>query len=118
MSKVESVTIGIGVKDIHAATQWYISLLGKVETMEPAPGTIELHLSGNTWLQLDDTGYLEAGGNSAIIRLDTDDIEAAHARAKNLASNIEAIETVEGVIRYFDFTDPDGNRLSYYQLLQ
>lgn len=115
--KITGVTIGIGVKDVTAATQWYKSLLGDVETMEPAPGTIELKLTNDTWLQLDDTGYLKVGGGSSIIRLETDDIESAHAKVKELSSEVDDIETVEGVIKYFDFKDPAGNRLSYVQLL-
>lgn len=115
--QIEGVTIGIGVKDVSSATKWYKTLLGDIETMEPAPGTIELQLTDATWLQLDDTGYLTVGGGSSIIRLSTDDIEATHARARKLSSDVDDIETVEGVIKYFDFKDPDGNRLSYYQMI-
>lgn len=115
-AQVKSVTIGIGVKDVAEATKWYQSLLGEVEMMEPSPGTIELMLTATTWLQLDDTGYLAAGGDSAIVRLETDDIEAAHARAKELSTEVDDIEVVEGVVSYFDFKDLSGNRLSYVQL--
>jgi len=115
--KVESITIGIAVKDVKEAAHWYRALLGDVETMEPAPGTIELQLTENVWLQLDDTGYLDVGGGSSIVRLETKDINAAHQAAKNLSSEADDIETVEGAIRYFDFKDPAGNRLSYYQLI-
>ncbi|NJL53975.1 hypothetical protein HC928_01635 [bacterium] len=55
---------------------------GDVTTMEPAPGTIELQLSENAWLQLDDSGDLKVGGS--IIRLETDDIEAIHTKVKAL----------------------------------
>ncbi|MGB1285488.1 MAG: VOC family protein [Aggregatilineales bacterium] len=113
--EIQSITIGIAVKDVAEATGWYKSLLGDVETMEPAPGTIELRLSENTWLQFDDTGYLEVGGS--IIRLETGDIDSVHKKAKNLSSDVGDIERVEGVIKYFDFKDTTGNRLSYYQLL-
>ena len=115
--KIEGVTIGIGVKNVADATEWYKSLLGDVETMEPAPGTMELQLTETTWLQLDDTGYLEVGGSSAIVRLETKDIDVAHAQAKKLSADVDEIETVEGVVKYFDFKDPSGNRLSYVQLI-
>lgn len=115
--KIIGVTIGIGVKNVGEATKWYESLLGKVETMEPAPGTIELKLTDTTWLQLDDTGYLEIGGGSSIIRLETKDIEATHEQVKKLTAEIDAIEVVEGVVKYFDFKDPSGNRLSYVELI-
>lgn len=113
--KIENITIGIAVKDVKEAARWYKVLLGDVETMEPASGTIELQLTGNTWLQLDDTGYLEVGGS--IIRLETKDMDAMHKIVKKLMPDTGDIELVEGVIRYFDFKDPAGNRLSYYQLM-
>lgn len=115
--KIESITIGIAAKDVNEATKWYKALLGDIETMEPAPGTIELKLANNVWLQLDDTGYLKVGGGSAIIRFQTDDIDAANALVKNLTADVDDMVTVEGVVKYFDFKDPAGNRLSYVQLL-
>lgn len=84
--------------------------------MEPDPGTIELKLTDNVWLQLDDTGYLKTGGGS-IVRFETKDIDAVHGLVKKLTSDVGDIETVEGVVKYFDFKDPAGNRLSYVQLL-
>ena len=115
--KVEGVTIGIAVKDVKEATEWYKELLGDLETMEPAPGILELKLTGNTWLQLDDTGYLKSSGGSSIVRFETKDIDAAHKLAKKIAAEVDDIVTVESVIRYFDFKDLAGNRLSYVQLL-
>ena len=114
---IEGVTIGIAVKDITEATLWYKSLLGDVEVIEPAPGTVELQLTDSTWLQLDDTGYLEMGGGSSIIRLMTDDIDATHKIVKGLTSEVDDDETVEGVVKYFDLKDPSGNKLSYYQMV-
>jgi predicted enzyme related to lactoylglutathione lyase len=117
-SKIESITIGIGVKDVKDATEWYKNLLGNIiETMEPSPGTVELKLTENVWLQLDDTGYLKLGGESSIIRLETNDVKSTHTSVKKLASCVGDIVLVEDMITYFDFKDPWGNRLSYYQLL-
>lgn len=114
--KITGVTVGIGVKDVKEATKWYQTLLGDVEMMEPAPGTIELQLTDETWLQLDDTGYLKVGGGSTIVRFGTKDIEMAHKIAKELDPKASDIEVVEGAIKFFDFKDPAGNRLSYYEL--
>lgn len=115
--KIESIAIGIAVKDVKEASRWYKTLLGDVEIVEPAPGTIELQLTEDAWLQLDDTGYLKVGGNGSIVRFGTKDIDGMHKIVKNLTPDIGDIELVEGVIRYFDFKDPAGNRLSYYQLI-
>jgi hypothetical protein len=115
--KIDSITIGIAVKNVTESVQWYKSLLGEVEIIEPAPGTVELKLTDNAWLQIDDTGYLEVGGGSTIIRLETKDIDAEFLHVKKLTSDVEKIETVEGAVKYFDFKDQSGNRLSYYQLI-
>jgi len=115
--EIESITIGIAVRNVNEAINWYKSLLGDTEIVEPVPGTVELKLTDNVWLQLDDTGYLEVGGGSSIIRLETKDIDSVYRLVKELASEVEEIVTVEGVVKYFDFKDPAGNRLSYVQLL-
>lgn len=118
INKINSISVGIGVKNVTEASDWYKSLLGEgVEMMEPSPGVIEIQLMENVWLQLDDTGYLKLGGESSIIRLETSDIEQAHLNAKKLATSVEDIATVEGVVKYFDFQDPWGNRLSYYEVV-
>ena len=113
---VQSITIGITVKDVNEASKWYKTLLGDVATIEPAPGILELQLSENAWLQLDDTRDLKIGG--AIIRLETCDIDAIHTKVKALNPDVGDIELVEGVVRYFDFEDLAGNGLSYYQVFQ
>ena len=116
-NEIKSVTIGIAVKNVAEATQWYKSLLGDVEIIEPAPGTIEFKLADHIWLQLDDTGYLEIDGRSSIMRMETNDIVNAHELVKKLTDDVEDIVTIEGVVEYFDFKDIDGNRLSFVQLL-
>jgi hypothetical protein len=116
--KIESITIGIALTDVKEATEWYKSLFGdNIETMQPAPGTIEIKLTDNVWLQLDDTGYLKLGGESSIIRLETKDVKKKYKLAKKIATSVEDIVIVEDVIQYFNFKDPWDNRLSYYQLL-
>ena len=112
---IVSITIGIAVKDVEEATRWYKTLLGDVETMEPAPGVVELQLMENTWLQLDGTGDLKVSGS--IIRLETKDIDSMHKIVKKLMPDAGDVELVEGVVQYFDFKDLAGNRLSYYQLI-
>lgn len=115
---IKAVVIGLGVDDVQAAAEWYRSLLGDVEVIEAAPGIVEVAVSDDVWIQLDDTGYLEAGGNSSIVRFETDDINAAYLMTEGLVDEIEGIEEFDGMISYFDFKDPYGNRLSYYQLPQ
>lgn len=114
---IKSVSIGIGVKDASEALNWYKQLLGDVEIMEPVPGLFEIKLGDALWLQLDDTGYLEIGGGSTIIRFETDDIETAYKKVIEVGFDVEPVSIVEGVVKYFDFKDLYGNRLSYVQIL-
>jgi lactoylglutathione lyase len=116
--KIKGISIGIGVNNAQAALSWYKQLLGNIEVMEPVPGLFELKLSETTWLQLDDTGYLELGGKSSIIRFETESIENAYELTKKITSDIEEINVVEGVVKYFDFKDPSGNRLSFVQVME
>ena len=117
-NQIRGITIGIAVKDVMEAAAWYRSLLGEnIEVMEPAPGTVELKLSNNTWLQLDDIGYLKLGGESSVIRLEKEDIESSYNLVKNLVSDVGDIVNIEGVVKYFDFKDPWSNRLSFVQLM-
>ncbi len=115
--KLKSVTIGIGVQNSKEALEWYQNLLGDIEIIEPMPGLFELKLTDTLWLQLDDTGYLAVGGESTIIRFETDDIDATYEKVVKIAFDVEQISLVEGLIKYFDFKDKSGNRLSFVQLL-
>ena len=113
---IESITIGLSVNEVQEAARWYQSLLGKMEAVETAPGAVEFKLCYNVWLQFDDTGYLEAGGDSSVLRLETQDIETDYLAVKAIVDDVDDIEEVEGSLKYFDFKDPYGNRLSFYQL--
>lgn len=118
MSAIETITITIGVKNAQKAAEWYQSLLGEVEQFDPGIGAIELKVTDSTWLQLDESGDTKAYGNGMTVRFSTDDITTAHQTATRLSREVSPIETVEGVASFFDFKDPDGNRLSYVQILE
>jgi hypothetical protein len=44
------------------------------------------------------------------------DLQRERARLIGLGVSAEEVETVPGVISFFDFSDPDGNGLSCYQV--
>ena len=115
--RITSVTVGFAVKDVKEATKWYKKLFGDVEVIEPAPGTIELQVTEDAWIQLDDTGYLELGkSQGSIVRFGTEDLKAIYELAKEIGEEVSDITVVEGVVSLFDFKDPWGNKLSYYQM--
>jgi hypothetical protein len=67
------------------------------------------------WLQLFESEISEA--NQSVVRFESHDIEASRVLASSLNINVDQIETVPGAVRYFEFRDPFGNRLSFYELL-
>ena len=108
---VVSVTIGIPVRDLRAASGWYEQVLGKPHDIEPASGIREWQIAG-TWIQLDEG--LPVGGNWTL-RVGVADLAAERHRLENLGLTLSETCTIPGVISFFDFYDPDGNQLSYYQ---
>ncbi len=107
-----SSTFCLPVSDLVQATAWYQQLLGNVEHFSPAPGVVEFKLNDNTWLQL----FEGTIGNGSIFRLEVADIQKQHSKLDKLGISPTAIELVPKVVSYFDFTDPDGNQLSFYKL--
>ena len=53
----------------------------------------------------------------AVAKADAIRTEAEHERIRELGANPSPIQTVPGVVRYFEFRDPYGNRLSCYQVV-
>ncbi len=111
----QSTTIGLPVKNLDASIIWYRQLLGDVEEIEPVPDIKEFKLNDVTWLQIyeAETGF----GGSNILRIETVDIVATHAKVAALDASPTDIEEVPGVIKFFDLTDPSQNQLSFYEML-
>lgn len=113
---IKSVTIGLPVPELEKATEWYREILGNPEIISPAPGVSELSLTSTSWLQL---FQVEANqSNPTILRFESNDIKASHELALKYGNQVGNIETVPSVISYFEFRDPYGNMLSFYELLE
>ncbi|RMI13177.1 VOC family protein [Cellulomonas triticagri] len=113
---VSSVTVGLPVGDLAAATLWYRRVLELAEPdLEPADGVVEFEV-GPVWLQL---GSEPSGrsGAEVVLRLGVGDAASERERLRGLGVAVGPIEHVEGAVDYFDFVDPDGNRLSIYSLV-
>jgi lactoylglutathione lyase len=108
-----SVTVAIPVGDLQAARAWYDGVLGRRAELEPVAGIAEYEFGG-TWVQLVEGQVGLAGWR---LRYGVADLDAERARLQRLGVSPGAVETVPGVIRFFGFTDPDGNQLSCYQVL-
>jgi len=114
-NRIKSITIGLPVSDLKKATDWYSELLGNPEVINPAPDVSELSLTETFWLQLFQVE--NTGSNPTILRFESNDIVVSHELALQHGIHVDEVETVPGFVKYFDFQDPFGNSLSFYELL-
>jgi len=114
-TRINSFTVGLPVAQLNQAVEWYRRLLGEVEEINPAPGVWEFQVVFSGWLQLFESEPDRA--NPAVVRFESDDLEASRMLAIRLGIDVGEIQTVPHVIRYFEFRDPFGNQLSFYELV-
>lgn len=112
---VQSVTVGLTVADVGRSVEWYRQVLElEHPDLEPAGGIVEFRLGG-LWLQL--TQALPCAGGT-VVRFGVADVSAERSRLVGLGVRVGDLERVGGVLEYFEFSDPDGNRLSLYAELE
>jgi len=114
-NRIMSVTIGLPVSDLKKATDWYRKVLENPEIINPAPDVSELMLTSTSWLQLFQVKTVES--NPTVLRFETNNIVASHELAIKYGNQVGEIEIVPNIIKYFEFRDPFGNTLSFYELL-
>ena len=68
---------------------------------------------GPVWLQLSATSVAPAAAGP-VTRFGVANAGAERTRLARLGVAVGPLEHVPGAVDYFDFTDPDGNRLSLY----
>jgi predicted enzyme related to lactoylglutathione lyase len=86
---------------------------GKPADIEPMPDIRESEVAG-TWVQLAEDE--DTTGNWTL-RIGVSDLDAERQRLEDLGIRLGDTHTVPEVVSYFNFYDPDGNRLSYCQEL-
>lgn len=114
---VQSVTVGLPVTDLERSVEWYRRAFQLDDPdLEPAEGIVEFRVGG-IWLQL---GQAASGpaGTAAIVRFGVQDIAVERVRLASLGVAVGGLDRVDGILEYFDFSDPDGNRLSLYEELE
>ncbi|HEM1135681.1 TPA: VOC family protein, partial [Listeria monocytogenes] len=109
----KSITIGLPVSDLEKSASWYEKLLMSDEKLVPVEGVIEYQI-GSVWIQLFEE---KINASKNVLCLEAENLEVEFERLKTLGIiTNEVIEELSGILRYFDFTDPDGNKLSFYWL--
>nr|WP_315528881.1 VOC family protein [Carnobacterium maltaromaticum] len=110
---VKSITVGLPVSNLEKSASWYEKILMSDEKISPVEDIIEYQI-GSVWIQLfkEKINVSENG-----LRLEVEDLDKEFERLKTLGVIVdEVMGDVPGIIRYFDFSDPDGNKLSFYWL--
>jgi len=110
--KFSAVTVGIPVKDLPSAVAWYRAAfeLGEPDVI-PMEGLAEFDL-GPFWLQLAESPDT-AGIDGMSLNLSVADATAERQRFAGLGLAVSELQHIEGVVDYFELTDPDGNTLGF-----
>ena len=109
--KANAVTVGIPVSNLDDAVLWYQRAfeLGKPDQI-PLEGLVEFDL-GAFWLQLAASSAAGSGGISVNISVES--AAAEQCRFVNLGLTVSELERYQGVVEFFELTDPDGNKIGF-----
>jgi len=110
--KFNEVTVGIPVSDLPSAKAWYQGAFDLEEPdLEPLLELAEYNL-GSFWLQLAESPD-SSGAPGITVTISVDDAAATHRdlAAKGLA--VSDVQRFEGVVEFFELTDPDGNIIGF-----
>ena len=111
--KILSTTVGLSVTNLESSVTWYQEVFQINQVLRPVEGVVEMKI-GPVWLQLYENKNIAADN---ALRFGVTNVERVRKRLVEMGLEVEEISEVPDLIRYFDFRDPDGNGLSFYQLL-
>src|SRR5690606_19294346 len=95
------------------AVEWYRNVFGlSGPDLAPADGVVEFRI-GSVWLQLGEEPIARSGAE-VVTRFGVRDAAAERDRLIGLGVETGPLEHVPGAVDYFDFLDPDGNKLGCY----
>jgi predicted enzyme related to lactoylglutathione lyase len=110
--KARAVTVGIPVRDLEQAVEWYRSAFELAEPdLRPLDGLAEFDL-GSFWLQLAHAPEL-AGTEGISVNISVEDATAERGRLAALGIDVSEVQRFEGVVEFFQVTDPDGNGIGF-----
>jgi catechol 2,3-dioxygenase-like lactoylglutathione lyase family enzyme len=113
-------TVIVRVRDVEAARAWYGDLLGCRESYgDAAAGIVVFECGGPTTVTLfalapGESAQPHASGCWPVFRVR--DAEGARAELASRGIAVEPLQS-DGTVRWFDFLDPEGNRLEACEVL-
>lgn len=110
-----TVQVYVPASDLGSARRFYVSLFGREPDFEPHDDFLEWAIipRQETWFQLVGSENFSALTNR--VRFRVEDIHAAVAFVDQLGVERSKPSLLPNVVAFFDFSDPWGNRLGYYQ---
>ncbi|WP_022882458.1 VOC family protein [Gryllotalpicola ginsengisoli] len=108
-------TLQLQVGDLGRARALYDALIGAEPEFQPHEDFVEYRLQGEVWLQLVVVDEVRPLTNR--MRFGVTDARAMHRAAAEAGLTPGPLESLPGVVRYFNFDDPWGNHLGYYEEL-
>lgn len=113
--KPSGMTLQIEVGDTDRARHFYGALFGREPQYEPHDNFLEWKVANSeAWVQaVCVRGLVRPLQNR--VRFRVTDVPAVHAELTSALVTVSTISVLAGVVRFFDFADPWGNELGYYE---
>lgn len=113
--KIKSVAIGIPVNNLEKSAKWYKDIFEPEEESVPSVDSpIIEYKTGPVWIQLFE-GKTENSDN--VVNFEVENLEKEYNRLKEMSViNDEEITDIPDVIKYLEFKDPDGNKLTFVEI--
>lgn len=110
---VQHVALVIPVSRLRESAKWYELLLEPEDELRPAPNMVE-YKKAATWIQLLEAPVVPSA-NTVLFAVEDLEMEVRRLSEKGILYD-PVIEDL-GMVRFVNFFDPDGNKISLYEIL-
>ena len=111
---IKSVAIGIPVNNLEKSAKQYKDIFEPEKELISTDFQMIEYRTGTIWIQLFE-GKTEINDN--VVNFEVENLEKEYNRLKEMTviSNEEIID-IPDVIKYLEFKDPDGNKLTFLEI--